>query len=82
MPLSEAEIEKLMADVGEPDADGERAWARTVRAELQGQRLRLRAEARMWKFVRDDAKLTAVAKELARVTTCLGYLDGVIGDAP
>jgi hypothetical protein len=78
--MTEAEVKTLEAEVlAVPlDTDAERAWAAETAVGFRKTEQRLVAEFKLWRFVRDDARMMATAKELASVRQCLAYLDGVL----
>jgi len=61
------------------DPEVERLWAERTRAVLRQAEQRLMAEWKMWKFVRDDARMQSALAELRRVRACLAYLATVSG---
>jgi acyl-CoA reductase-like NAD-dependent aldehyde dehydrogenase len=50
-------------------------WARATRDEFARAEQQAMAEFKLWKFVRDDARLQKTAQELTRIRGCLAYLD-------
>jgi len=76
--MTEDEVLALAKDVGDPSPEEERAWAEAARPEFVVQLGRLRAEFRLCRFLRDDARMKALAADVARIQTCVDYLDGLL----
>lgn len=52
----------------------EASWRDAATTQFQSQEQQLMAEWKMWKYVRDDERMTTVADQLTRVRACLAFL--------
>lgn len=78
--MDEKQIKKLETEVGRADSEFELQWAQAALQEQQAQEKVLQSAWRMWKYVRNDDRMTEVKGNLDKTRSCIKYLEELINE--